>query len=344
MVPSLLVKRLEDDDSSAWDGFVHRCLEATFFHLAGWKTVIEQGGGHRPYYLYVEANGEIQGVLPLGHVRSRLFGRALISSPFCVYGGVAANTSEARLALVNAACELAEALGVGYLELRNLRPQNWDWPSKDLYVTFRKQIHPDPERNLAEIPRKQRAMVRKGMEAGLVSQFESDVENFYRLYSESVRNLGTPVLSLAYFRLLKKVFGAAVEVLTVVGNRRALASVLSFYFRDQVLPYYGGGTGEARAVKANDFMYWELMRRACERGIRVFDYGRSKKGTGSYHFKKNWGFKPEPLPYSYYLVKATQVPDINPLNPRYQPLIKLWQRMPLSLSRVIGPMIAKNLV
>ena len=306
--------------------------------------MIEQGGGHRPYYLYAETNGEIQGVLPLAHVRSRLFGNALVSTPFCVYGGVAANNAEAKKALVQTACALAKELRVDYLEMRNRQPHNPDWPSKDLYVTFRKEIHPEPKRNLIDIPRKQRAMVRKGIEAGLSSQLDNDVERFYRVYSESVRNLGTPVLALGYFKLLQQVFGAAAEVLTVAHQGQALASVLSFYFRDQVLPYYGGGTQEARAVKANDFMYWELMRRACERGIRVFDYGRSKKGTGSYHFKKNWGFEPQPLYYCYYLVRFSQVPDINPLNPRYRTFVKLWQQMPLSLSRLVGPLIAKSLV
>ncbi len=291
----LTIRHLEDHDP-AWDRFVHDCPEATFFHLAGWKTIMERGAGHRPYYLYAELNGEIQGVLPLGHVRSRLFGNALVSNPFCVYGGVAANTPEARNGLVQAACELAETLKVDYLELRELQPHGRQWPCKDLYVTFRKEIHPDAQRNLAEIPRKQRAMVRKGMQAGLVSQLDTDVERFYRVYSESVRNLGTPVLPLAYFRLLQKVFGTAAEVLTVVQEERAVASVLSFYFRDQVLPYYGGGTGEARAVKANDFMYWELMRRACEKGIRIFDYGRSKKDTGSYHFKKTGALNQSPYP------------------------------------------------
>jgi len=118
---------------------------------------------------------------------------------------------------------------------------------------------------------------------------------------------------------------------------------MSFYFRDEVLPYYGGGTELAREVAGNDFMYWEVMRRACERGLRVFDYGRSKRGTGSFDFKKNWGFEPQPLHYEYRLVRGKRVPEHNPLNPRYRLLIKLWQRLPLALANRIGPHIVKNL-
>lgn len=338
-----VVKELAAQDNARWDEFVAKCKEATFFHRAGWKTIIEKGLGHRAIYLYAERAGQIEGILPLGHVRSRLFGNALISTPFCVYGGVAANSDNARALLIEAACQRAEDIKVDHLEFRNLTSPDDSWPTKDLYVTFRKAIAPTAEENLKAIPGKQRAMVRKGIKAGLVSQVDDTIDRFYAVYSESVRNLGTPVLAKKYFQLVSKVFSDAAEVLTITNNGRAVASVLSFYFRNQVLPYYGGGTAESRALKANDFMYWELMRRACERSIRVFDYGRSKRGTGSYDFKKNWGFEPEPLPYTYYLVRSREIPDVNPLNPRYRPLIRFWQQMPLGLTRLLGPMIARNL-
>lgn len=341
---ALRVRRLEAADAGRWDRFVLNCAQATFFHRAGWQQIIRGAFGHDTHFLYAEADGEIRGVLPLGHVRSRLFGNALISSPFGVYGGAAAGDPEAREALEEAACGLAETLGVDYLELRHQDRRRPDWPAKDgLYVTFRKPIAPDPEANMKAIPRKQRAMVRKGIQAGLAGEIDAGIERFFAAYSESVRNLGTPVFSRGYFRLLKEVFGPDCEVLTVTRGGELVASVMSFYFRDQVLPYYGGGTAQARACKGNDFMYWELMRRAGERGVRVFDYGRSKVGTGSYDFKRNWGFEPEPLHYEYHLVRARTVPDVNPLNPRYRLFIDVWQRLPLPLSRMLGPLIARSL-
>lgn len=334
---------LKTEDQARWDAFVEACAEATFFHRAGWKTVLERAFGHSSHFLFAQRVGRIEGVLPLGHIRSLLFGNSLISTPFCVYGGVAASSEAARLALTRAGVELAEQLRVDYLELRHLESQNPDWPSKELYVTFRRAIDPDPEKNLSAIPRKQRAMVRKGIKSGLVSVIDDNIERFYYAYSTSVRNLGTPVFSRKYFRTLKEVFGNACEILTIELGGRVVASVMSFYFRDEVLPYYGGGTVEARQVKANDFMYWELMCRAAERGFRVFDYGRSKQGTGSYSFKKHWGFEPQPLHYEFKLVKARELPDINPLNPQYHLFIKTWQRLPLSVSQWIGPLISKNL-
>ena len=340
---AIRVGELQPADFSRWDEFVAGCSEATFFHRAGWKTVIERAFGHRTYFLYAEAGGRIEGVLPLAEVESLLFGHTLVSLPFCVYGGIAAQSERARHALDEAARALAERLRVDHLEYRCLTPQHPDLVHQDLYVTFRKQIDPDVERNLLAIPRKQRAMVRKGIKAGLKSEIDDGVERFFAAYADSVHRLGTPVFPKRYFQILREVFGPDCEVLTVTHDGQLVAGVLSFYFRDEVLPYYGGGTGSARDVAGNDFMYWDLMRRACERGIRVFDYGRSKRGTGSFDFKKNWGFEPQPLHYEYLLVKGKRVAEHNPLNPKYRLFIKLWQRLPLPLANLIGPHIVKSL-
>ena len=339
----ITIKPLDASSSSAWDTFVESCPEATFFHKAGWKQVIEDSFGHKTHFLYAEKGGAIEGVLPLGHVKSMLFGNALISAPFCVYGGIAAISDEARIALDKAASSLARELGVDYLEMRNYSQRHENRPHKELYVTFRKDLDPDPEENLKAIPRKQRAMVRKGIKAGLTAVIDNDIDRLYDAYAESVRNLGTPVFSKKYFENLKKVFTDSCEMLIVEHQGQLVSGVMNFYFRDEVLPYYGGGTEQARDLKANDFMYWEVMRRAVEKGIKVFDYGRSKEGTGSYRFKKHWGFEPQPLFYEFDLVKASSMPDINPLNPKYQMFISMWKRLPLSVSNVVGPWISKDL-
>ena len=339
----LSVNLLSRKEIKRWDDFVSCCPEATFFHRAGWQTVIERAFGHKTWFLYVESGGEIQGVLPLAEINSRLFGHSLSSLPFCVYGGIAANSEAVRDALDRYAQKLAQELQVDYLEYRNLNSHHADWHGKDLYVTFRKEIAPEVEQNMNAIPRKQRAMVRKGIKAGLESAIDQDIERFFSAYSASVHRLGTPVFSRKYFRLLKEVFAEDCELMIILKDDRLVSGVMSFYFRDEVLPYYGGGTWEAREVAGNDFMYWELMRRACEKGYKVFDFGRSKRKSGSFDFKKNWGFEPQPLHYEYQLHRAKEVPDHNPLNPRYQLFIKAWQKLPLSLANFVGPHIVRNL-
>jgi len=340
---SLQVRTMDAQSRPRWDAFVAGCEEATFFHRAGWQQVIELAFGHKTWFLYAERDGRIVAILALAEVKSRLFGHSLSSLPFCVSGGIAGSDADARAALDHAAQALAAELKVDHLEYRNSAPCHPDWPSKDLYVTFRKTISADPEENLNAIPRKQRAMVRKGIKAGLESHLDTDVERLFEAYATSVHRLGTPVFPKKYFRLLKQVFGADCEVLTVTKDGRTVSSVLSFYFRDQVLPYYGGGTAEARELAGNDFMYWELMRRACLRGCRVFDFGRSKRGTGAYDFKKNWGFEPTQLYYEYQLHAADAMPDNNPLNPKYQLFIKAWRRLPLFAANALGPYIVKSL-
>ena len=305
---------------------------------------MERAFGHRAHFLYAESNGEIQGVLPLAQVKSWLFGHSLCSLPFCVYGGIAAKSEPARKKLDLAAQQLASSLNVDHLEYRSFQATHPGWAHKDLYVTFRKEIFSDHEKNMLAIPRKQRAMVRKGIKAGLRGEIDNNVDRFFALFSDNVHRQGTPALSKRYFRLLTEIFGGDCEVLTVVDqSNRSLSSVLTFYFRNEVLPYYAGDDIAGRELAANDFKYWDLMRRATERGCKLFDYGRSKVGTGPYHFKKNWGFEPTPLHYEYQLHSAKSVPDQNPLNPKYGLLIKAWQTMPLAVANRLGPYIVKYL-
>ena len=338
------VRAFANGDECVWDRFVADCQEATFFHRAGWRGILERVFRHRTHYLLAERDNAVCGVLPLAEVRSRLFGNALVSLPFCVYGGPAASDAAAEQALIDAAADLGRSLRVQHLEFRNRTQKRADWPRQDLYVTFRKPLAADAHANMLAIPRKQRAMVRKAIDRQLRSEIDARPDRFFALYADNAHRHGTPPLPKAYFAELMKTFGEACEVLIVTDpQNRPVSGVMSFYFRDEVLPYYAGDTSEARALAANDFKYWELMQRACARGIRVFDYGRSKRGTGSYDFKKNWGFEPSPLAYEYQLYGRDAVPQNNPLNPRYRALIALWRRMPIALANRIGPHIVRVL-
>ena len=343
----ITIKQLAPSDregAQRWDEFILACPEATFFHRAAWQGIIADVFRHPTYFLYAEIAGQIQGVLPLAHVKSMLFGNALVALPFAVYGGVAATNPEAVSALEKEAQALAQRLGVDHLEFRNVNPRNPSWPTQDLYVTFRKEILPDVEANMLAIPRKQRAMVRKGIKNGLISTVDRNSDRFFKVFADNVHRHGTPAMPKRYFDTLLRVFGDDCEVLTVTGpDGQLLSSVLSFYFRDEVLPYYAGDDESARHLAANDFKYWELMRRSCERGLKVFDYGRSKQGTGPYAFKKNWGFEPQPLHYEYCLYKRDSIPQNNPNNAKYKLFIEAWRRMPIGLANWLGPHIVRNL-
>ncbi len=340
------VRLLGPHDHARWDAFVETCPAATFFHKAGWQTIIERVFGHRTWFYFVEHEGAVLGVLPLAQVKSRLFGHALVSLPFCVQGGVAASCELAASLLDAAADRLARQLKVGHLEYRHHVPAHGAdpaWRQKDLYVNFQKSIFPDDESNMRAIPRKQRAMVRKGINRGLSAEIDDHTGRLFACYATNVHRLGTPVFPKHYFATLKQVFGDACEVRVVVRERELVAAVMSFYFRDQVLPYYAGSMPVARTLAASDYMYWTLMQAAAARGVRVFDMGRSKIGTGAYEFKVNWGCIPTPLAYGYRLYSASSLPNNNPLNPRYRLFIEAWKMLPLRLANLLGPLVVRNL-
>jgi FemAB-related protein (PEP-CTERM system-associated) len=325
------------------DAFVSGEAEAGLFHRPQWSLAVERGCRQRSHYLIVETKaGDIAGVLPLNEIRSPLFGSALVSAGFGVGGGIVARTPAAAQALADHAWQLAQQLGCPTAELRGGKaPQGWE-VKEGIYAGFARALPSGDEAILKAIPRKQRAEVRRALGFSLevtVGRAAEDGAAHYRVYSESVRNLGTPVFPKFLFEAMLGAFGENADVLTVRKDGRPVASVLSFYFKGVVYPYWGGGTAEARSLRANELMYYELMRHAAGRGCTRFDFGRSKLGTGAYAFKKNWGFEPEPLTYAM----RGEGRETNPLSPKYRLQIALWQKLPLWLSNRIGPPIACGL-
>lgn len=331
-------------DRTAWAAFVAMCPEATFFHRIEWRDLLESFLRHRTHYLLAERAGRIVAVLPLAEVKSLVFGHALVSLPFAEHAGVASIESSAVAPLHAKARALAGSLGVQHLELRNLVRREPEWPEQDLYVTFRKAISGDHDENMRAVPRKQRAMVRRAAGRGLRSEVSSEAGHLFPLYTDNMQRHGSPAFARQYFDELLRTFGRDCEILTVFDKRgRPVSGALTFYFRDQALPSYGGDVIAARQLAANDFRACELMRRAAERGVRLFDYGRSKRGTGSYDFKRNWGFAPQPLHYEYALLGRDAVPQNNPTNPKYRAPIAIWQRLPRSVVNWLGPYIVRYL-
>jgi FemAB-related protein (PEP-CTERM system-associated) len=348
----VLVRTFDDAPAgaaAAWDGFVRAAPEGSFFHLSPWASVIRGAFGHSTHYAWAEQDGAVVGVLPLARMKTALFGDVLASTPFCVYGGTLASTPEAAAALESHALQLRERLGAPVLEFRRLDAADPGWMERPpLYYTFRKPIAltgDDAKDMQKNIPRKQRAEVRKAVERfKLISVSDGNTDLLHRIYAESVRNLGSPVFPRKYFRLLAEAFPGEHDVTTVLHGGQPVAAVLNFHFRDQVLPYYGGGTAAARDLSANDFMYWEVMRRAGrERGATVFDFGRSKAGTGAFSYKRNWGFEEQPLHYCYRLADGASIPDNNPNNPKYRFFIAAWKRLPLPVANLLGPPLVRGL-
>jgi FemAB-related protein (PEP-CTERM system-associated) len=342
------IKNYSNTDATVWDDFVRRSAGATFCHLSGWMRVVERVWHHRSYCLYAEREKRVAGVLPLFHVASRIFGSMLVSTPNAVYGGVVADDDGVRTELIGAAKAVAAELQVDYLELRDTHDRaasSPDFHCRDLYVTFDREIFSDEDGLMKSFPRDIRRMIRQGEKHGLTSHFgrEELLDDFYNAYATSVRNLGTPVFPKILFAEFLREFPRDSDILIIRQGKRIAGAVMSFYFCDTVMPYYGGAYPEFYSAGVNNFMYWEIMRSASHRGFTRFDFGRSKRSTGSYLFKRGWAMIEHPLPYKFHLVRASRMPNLNPTNPRYRPVIEAWKRLPLGVTKLIGPMIVKYL-
>lgn len=333
----------------AWDAYVGRHADTTLCHTSAWMRAVQQTWGHTPHHLAARRDNRTVGVLPLFHVRSRLFGSMLVSTPNAVYGGAIGDDAAARLALASAAARRARDLKVDYLELRNHAEvpeiNAHDWHTHDLYVTFRHPLQADEDALSRTVNRDIRRLVRNAVKNGLSAEVGGAelVNEFYEVYATSVRNLGTPVFPKRLFANFLKEFAGASDILLVRQGQRVAAGVLSFYFRDTVLPYYGGAYGEFQKCGVNNLMYWELMKHAAQHGFTWFDFGRSKVGSGAWHFKRGWSMQEVPLPYRVRLVRAAKIPALNPTNPKFALSIAAWKRLPVSVTKWIGPAVVRNL-
>jgi FemAB-related protein (PEP-CTERM system-associated) len=343
-VSSIDIRPLAEGEKAAWDAYVSGHAQATFFHQFGWRAAIEDSWGHDCPYLVAEQEGQIVGVLPLVSTRSLLFGSVLSSTAFAVSGGPLADSPDILDKLLDHAAGLVQEQKTDYLELRTATATHATWPVKaGVHAGFCKSLADNDADILLAIPRKQRAVVRKALQGSLHCEIDDDIERFFPLYAESVRNLGTPVFAKAWFASLKNVFGEACEISVVIGPDGPVSAVMSFYFRDQVLPYYVGGGLAARRLGANDLIYYDLMCRARQKGVQFFDFGRSKVGSGAFAYKKNFGFEPQPLHYQYYLPKGGDLPDQSPNSPKYQLAVLAWSKLPLWLANRLGPQLSQYL-
>ncbi|WP_340587547.1 FemAB family XrtA/PEP-CTERM system-associated protein [Erythrobacter alti] len=333
----------EPDEVALVEGYVAK-LGGSVFHRPAWLLAIAAGTGQRARGLIAEQAGEISGWLPLSEVHSPIFGRMLASSGFAVEGGILASDDASAAALCDAVCEYAQRLACTTVELRG-GPVGSGWQVRtDSHCGFVEPLAGDDEAQLIAIPRKQRAEVRKSLKNDLTVETgsdEADRATHYAVYAESVRNLGTPVFPRSLFDAVLDTLDA--DILTVRHRGQAVASVLSIYHDGAVMPYWGGGTWNARALRANDRMYYALMIHARTRGCDRFDFGRSKTGSGAYSFKKNWGFTPEPLSYASWTAPGQEARDADPTSEQHQSRIALWKKLPLPIANRLGPLIARGL-
>jgi len=344
--PELVLRAGLSSEDDRRDAYVRAHPRGTFFHLAGWRRVIERVHGHDPVDLCAWRGERLVGLLPMMLCRGFFGSRQLISMPYATYGGPLGDDADVERLLVERARILAQELAVGHLELRCMEDPGLDLVPNALYCTFLRELPRDPEGVLALMPKKARAEARKARDRhGLeLSNGHWYVDDLERMFLLNKRSLGSPSLPGAHFRAILTEFERFVSVHLVRQGERPLSAVMSFAHGDTLIAYYAGTQpGADRSYSASNFMYLALQQWAVQRGFRRFDFCRSRVGSGAFEFKRHQGFEPTPLNYRYHLVRRRGLPSFTPSNPHTAVLRAAWSRLPLWAARGLSERLARYL-
>lgn len=335
-----LSKKVEE-----WNDFVNTDNAASLYHLAAWDGIFRKTFGHTSFHIVVKHNNSIQGVLPLTLIKSRLFGKYLVSMPFLNYGGVCTSNEQVAKMLIQEAISIARQEKVAYIELRQKRELNLDLPVKKSKVTLILELKKNPDDLWAMLDAKVRNQIRKAQKANLRLEIGSadQVKNFYEVFCVNMRDLGTPVYSMAFFENIAEDLENRVRIFSIFLGDKAVASGYTLGFKDSLEIPWASSIREYNKLCPNTLLYWEIIKYACKSGYKYFDFGRCSPDSGTYNFKKQWGAEPKQLYWYYWLPNGEQMPELNPKNPKYKLLIALWQRLPLCVANLVGPRIAGDI-
>ena len=334
------------EDVISWDRFVLNHPMATGYQLMGWRRVVERAFGHRTFYLMArEDQGQIRGVLPLVFVSSRLVGRFLVSMPFVNYGGLLAESFDAQRALLKAAVGLASELRASHIELRHQHLLQLDWTSKQHKVSMRLDLPREPATLMKRFPSKLRSQIRRAEKEQLTVRIEGIeiLDDFYRVFSRNMRDLGTPVYGRRFFETILEVFPKDARICVVYLGRQPVAAGFLYGFQNTLEIPWASADRRYNRLSPNMLLYSSALEYACREGFELFDFGRSTPGSGPYRFKEQWGARPVPLYWYHWSRDGRPVPDVSPANAKYDRAIQVWKRLPLSLTRLIGPSIVRNI-
>lgn len=341
---ALSVVTISDESRTEWDRFVASHASGSFYHLFDWKRINEEALGHECEYLAARrADGTIEGVLPLVFVRSRLFGRILCSMPFVNYGGPLANTPEAASALVASGMQRARDLKASYLELRCASSLETSMQVSLKKVSLTVPLVADPEALFASFSQKHRKNIRRAQKNNLEVRIGGAelLGDFYAVLEQSWRSLGTPLYSIGYFERVLATFPNNTTIYVCTHQNRPVCVAFNGYYNGTVEGMWAGGMPEARDLDANYVLYWEMMRHSCLQGLTRFHLGRSTADSGSQQFKAKWNAYTEQLYWYFYRPDGGPMPELNVDNPKFKLAIAVWRRLPLALTRTIGPVVAR---
>jgi FemAB-related protein (PEP-CTERM system-associated) len=341
-----IVYAKSDAEGARWEEFVRNSPKATYYHRWIWKQVIERSFDWPSFYLMAVENDLVVGLLPLVWQKSRFFGSFLTSLPFLNAGGILSDSKEAERALLEEAVAIARQVGAVSIEFRHRDRHELGLPIKSNKVTMVLPIHGDSQLTWKALDTKMRTKVRKAQSFGMQAEFGGldFLDDFYPVFADNMRELGTPVYARGFFREILQGFPGDTYVCRIRHEKKTVAVSFLCGFRERIEAVWSSSLHSQLHLKPNMFLYWSLLDYFGPKGYRLFDFGRSSVGSGTYAFKQQWGASPVPLYWDTWLASGgTELPERNPENPKYKLAIRVWQRLPLPVTKLIGPRIVRFL-
>jgi serine/alanine adding enzyme len=344
---STTIRLYTESDRDNWDKYVMKSNSSNCYHLTGWKNVIEKSFGHKTYYLLSEdENLQINGILPLVHLKNILFGNFMVSLPYFNYGGVCADNDEVSTQLLDEAAIIASTQKIDHIEFRHVSKAASDLPVKTSKVSMKLTLPQTKEELWTSFPSKLRSQAQRPIREQMYAKVGrlDELDNFYDIFSQNMRDLGTPVYSKSFFRNILHEFPTTTWISTVYTKEdQPVASGFLVAFKETMEIPWASSLRAFNKLSPNMLLYWSVLEFACNQEFKMFDFGRSTPHEGTYKFKAQWGAKPIQLYWHYWMKNGGPLPEINPHNPKYEMAIKVWRRFPIGLTRLIGPHIVKNL-
>lgn len=328
-----------------WDQFLLEHPQGNFYQRYGWKHINEKNFSHQCFFQAAMENGKITGVFPMVYVKSRLFGNILSSMPFVNFGGLCADSNDTAKQLLDHAEELTSTCGADYLEIRSTEQYARELPAATHKISMVLDLDKDPDVLWNAFKSKHRTNIRRVYKNSIhVRQGRHDLlDDFYTLLSKSWKGLGTPIYRKSYFADILNTFPEETRIFIAYQNDLPVAAAFNGYYKDIVEGMWAGALPEQRSIQANYVLYWEMIKDACEKGYARFHLGRSTADTGAEAFKKKWNAYAMQLYWQYILNSRDSIPQLNVNNPRYEMAIKLWRKLPLQVTTVLGPLIARSI-
>ena len=330
-----------------WEAYWQQQSPIALSRHPAWLAVLETGLRQQPYLLHAVKNGETVGLLPLSFVKSRLFGKFLVSLPYLNTAGVMTENPAVANELINRAAVLADKLDVRYLELRHETPIEHPMFNSDLTskVHLRLELPATKDALWDQFTPKVRNQIRKAESHSLNVQWESGpglLDSFYAIFSRNMRDLGTPVYPRKFFAAILEQFGAGAELCIVSQDKQPIAGALLLHGKGITEVPSASSLRKFNSTNANMLMYWHLLQKAIERGQQIFDFGRSSEESNTYRFKKQWGAIPVPANWQYQ-VRHGDIGSMRPDSDRNQRLIRVWQRLPVWFTKQLGPVVVRGI-